>query len=101
MISPKENIHISQYKNSRKAKDNVPKQFAYVEPKSFGGKYLCQKKNLIGCAVALTLIVGMTIATLNGDLSKSHSLFFYLPYMTNPLEKVKNHCSIEKNIIYF
>ena len=66
-------------KTSCNAKDNVPKQFAFVEPKTLGSTCLFLKKNMIRGAVALITIIGMAIVatvTLHGDLSKSHNFFF-------------------------
>ena len=71
MISPEEEIYSPQSKNPCDAKDNVPKQFAYVETKKLGAKCLR------GAAVAL-IIVAIAIvatATLHGDLSKYFHLF--------------------------
>ena len=71
MISPVEEICSPQSKNPRNAKDNVPKQFAYVETKTLGSKCL------LGCAVALIIVVIAIVATvtLHGDLSKSFLLY--------------------------
>ena len=71
MISPVEEIYSPQSKNPRNAKDNVPKQFAYVETQTLGSKCL------LGCAVALIIVVIAIVATvtLHGDLSKSFLLY--------------------------
>ena len=71
MISPVEKIYSPQSKNHHNAKDNVPKQFAYGEPKKLGSKCL------LGCAVALIIVVIAILATvtLHGDLSKSFLLY--------------------------
>ena len=67
MISPEEEIYSPQSKNPCDAKDNVPKQFAYVETKK-----LCSKC-LRGGAVAILIVVIAIVATvaLHGDLSNS------------------------------
>ena len=71
MISPVEEIYSPQSKNPRNAKDNVQKQFAYVETKKLGSKCL------LGGAVALIIIVIAIVATvtLHGDLSKAFLLY--------------------------
>ena len=71
MISPEEKIDSPYSKNPHNVKENVPKQFAYVETKTSGAKCLR------GAAVAL-IIVAIAIvatATLHGDLSKYFHLF--------------------------
>ena len=78
MISPEEKIYSPQSKTPSNAKDDVPKQFAYVEPNTSGPR--CLKKQLIGCAIALMTIVVMAIVaivTLYGDPSKLHSSIFF------------------------
>ena len=71
MISPVEEIYSPQSKNLNNEKDNVPKQFAYVETKTLGSKFL------LGGAVALMIVVIAIVATviLHGDLSKSFLLY--------------------------
>ena len=66
-----EKIDSPQIETPSIAEDDVPKQFAYVEPKRLGPKCLFLKKILIGCGVILMTIVGMaivSIVSLYGDL---------------------------------
>ena len=71
MISPVEEISSPQSKNPCNAKDNVPKQFAYVETKTLGSKCLR------GGAVAIIIVVIAILATvtLHGDLCKYFLLY--------------------------
>ena len=71
MISPEEEIYSPQSKNPCDAKDNVPKQFAYVETITLGSKCLR------GGAFAIIIVVIAIVATvaLHGDLSKYFHLF--------------------------
>ena len=77
MISPEEKIYSRLSKSPCNAKDDVPKKFAYVEPKTLGSRKSSLKNFLIGCAIALIIVLIAIVAsvTLHGDLCKSFLLY--------------------------
>ena len=101
MISPEEKIDSPQIKTPPIAKDDVPKRFAYPEPKILGPRCQFLKRFLIGCVGVITIFAIMVTVSLYGELSKSHSLFFSMPSPFSKNVKTYMILSMVSSVIFY